>query len=161
MQQGEIDLTFTVDGYVPPGLISEALLIEKYLCVSADTSIVFDDYLPLAKLVEHDFIITSPGIASFKGSADTWFDRQNLRRNVAVSVSSFFMAQEYLKQSTMVGFLPSRLLPAEGLFEIPLKKYPPGYEVVAAYHPGIKNDPFIQWLLGRVKRRLSPASPAS
>lgn len=157
MHQGEIDLAFTSDGYVPVGLISEPLFIEKYLCVSANEAITFDYHLPLEKLVEYDFIITSPGIPSFKGSADTWFEKQGLPRKVVVSVPSFFMAQEYLKQSNMVGFLPSRLLPIEGLFEIPLKTYPPGYEVVAAYHPSVKSDPFMIWLLGRVRHLLSHA----
>ena len=35
----------------------------------------------------------------------------------------------------MVAFIPSRLLPCEGLFEVPLEKYPPGFQVVAAYPP--------------------------
>lgn len=155
MHQGEIDLTFTSDGYVPAGLISDPLFIEKYLCVSANKAITFDDHFPLEKLVDHDFIVTSPGIAGFTGSADTWFEKQGLHRNVVVSASSFFMAQEYLKQTDLVGFLPSRLLPCEGLFEIPLKKYPPGYTVVAAYHPGAKDDPFMIWLLNRIKQLLS------
>jgi len=157
MHQGEIDLTFTSHGYVPEGLVSEPLFVEKYLCVSANKAIMFDDYLPLERLVEHDFVVTSPGIASFKGSADSWFEQQNLRRKVVISAPSFYMAQEYLKQSNTVGFLPSRLLPCEGLFEIPLKKYPPGYEVVAAYHASAKSDSFMIWLLDSVKKRFSGA----
>lgn len=155
MHQGEIDLTFTSSGYVPEGLVSESLFVEKYLCVSANKEIIFDDYLPLSNLVEYDFVVTSPGIGSFQGSADTWFEQQSLHRKVLVSVPSFFMAQEYLKKSNMVGFLPSRLLPCEGLFEIPLEKYPPGYEVVAAYHPSAKSDPFMIWLLDKVNKRFS------
>ncbi len=150
MHQGEIDLTFTVSGYVPEGLISETLFFERYRCVSADKAILSGDCLSLAELVKHDFVVTSPGIASFKGSADTWFEQQGFHRNVVLSVPSFFMAQAYLKQSDLVGFLPSRLLPCDGLFDIPLEKYPPGYEVVAAYHPSAKSDPFLKWLLDRV-----------
>ncbi|HEX8614637.1 MAG TPA: LysR family transcriptional regulator [Telluria sp.] len=155
MQRGEIDLAFTSDGYVPVGLISEPLFIEQYRCVSADSSLAAGGAMALEKLIGHDFIITSPGIGSFKGSADTWFERQGLRRNVVMSAPSFFMAQAYLKQSDMVAFLPSRLLPCEGLFDIALEKYPPGYAVVAAYHPSALNDPFMRWLLGRVRRVLA------
>lgn len=155
MHKGEIDLAFTSHGYVPDGLISESLFVEKYVCASANKNIVFSDYLPLDELVKHDFVVVSPGTASFKGSADTWFEQQGYPRNVSLSVPSFFMAQEYLKQSDMVGFLPSRLLPYDGLFEIPLKKYPPGYEVVVAYHPSTKSDPFIMWLLDTVKTKFS------
>ncbi len=153
MHQGEINLTLTSNGYVPEGLVSDAIFTERYVCVTANKDIVFDDYLPLERLVEYDFVVTSPGIASFKGSADSWFEQQKLRRKVQVSVPSFFMAQEYLKQSGMVGFLPSRLMPCAGLFEIPLKKYPPGYEVVAAYHPSARNDAFMVWLLDKIKQK--------
>jgi DNA-binding transcriptional LysR family regulator len=151
MQQGDIDLTFTSDGYVPVGLVSEPLFVEQYRCVTADASLAAGGIMALDKLVAHDFIVTSPGIGSFKGSADAWFERQGLRRNVAISAPSFFMTQEYLKQSDMVAFLPSRLLPCDGLFDIALEKYPPGYEVVAAYHPSARNDPFMRWLLGRIR----------
>ncbi|MDQ1830444.1 LysR family transcriptional regulator [Massilia scottii] len=160
MHQGDIDLTLTVDGYVPAGLISEPLFIEQYRCVSADSAMLTGQAMPLATLIERDFIVTSPGTGSFKGSADAWFERQGLRRNVVLSAPSFFMAQEFLKQSDMVAFLPSRLLPADGLFDIPLEKYPPGYEVVAAYHPSAKNDAFMRWLLGRVRHLLAAGAPA-
>ncbi|MFZ6642887.1 LysR family transcriptional regulator [Undibacterium sp. TC4M20W] len=158
MHQGEIDLTLTSNGYVPEGLVSDAIFTERYVCVSANKDIVFDDYLPLERLVDYDFVVTSPGIASFQGSADSWFEQQKLHRKVQVSVPSFFMAQEYLKQSGMVGFLPSRLMPCAGLFEIPLKKYPPGYEVVAAYHPSARNDAFMIWLLDKIKQKFPPAT---
>lgn len=155
MNQGEIDLVLTSHGYVPEGLICEPLFTEKYLCVSANGKIIFDDYLPLAELIKHDFVVTSPGIGGFKGSADTWFAQQGLKRNVVVSAPSFYITQEYLKSSNLVGFLPSRLLPCEGLSEIPLNKYPPGYEVVAAYHPSAKSDPFMAWLIEKIKEQSS------
>lgn len=155
MKQGDINLTLTSSTYVPEGLLSEALFAERYVCVTANKDIHFDDLLPLERLVEYDFVVTSPGIASFKGSADSWFEQQKLRRKVQVSVPSFFMAQEYLKQSGMVGFLPSRLMPCDGLFEMPLKKYPPGYEVVAAYHPSARNDAFMIWLLERIRQKFT------
>ncbi|OZG69735.1 transcriptional regulator [Hahella sp. CCB-MM4] len=156
MNQGEIDLAFTSHGYVPEGLVTESLFTENYRCVTANIELArLDEDLSLERLVEHDFIVTSHGTGSFKGSADTWFEQLGLHRNVVISVPSFFMAQEYLKQSKLVGFLPSRLLPCDGLFEIPLKKYPPGYEVVAAYHPSTRKDPFMIWLLDQVHKQIS------
>jgi DNA-binding transcriptional LysR family regulator len=97
-------------------------------------------------------------MASFTGSADGWFARQGLQRRVVASAPSFFMALEYLKGSDLVAFMPSRLLPCEGLFEIALPKYPPGYQVVAAHHPNAQDDPFIAWLLERAKARLVSAT---
>lgn len=155
MQRGEIDLAFTSDGYVPAGLVSEPLFIEQYRCVASDQALSDGGVMALATLAGYDFIITSPGIGSLTGSADAWFERQGLRRRVVMSAPSFYMAMDYLKQSAMVAFIPARLLPYDGLFDIPLEKYPPGYEVVAAYHPSANNDPFMRWLLERVRLLLS------
>jgi len=155
IHQGSIDIAFTTSAYVPEGLISTPLFTEKYVCVSANKHIEFDRFLPLKQLIEHDFLIVSPGIGSFNGSADNWFEMQGYPRRVAVSAPSFFIAKEYLKHSNLVGFIPSRLLPCEGLFDIPLDKYPPGYQVVAAYHPSAKHDPLILWLLNTITTQFS------
>lgn len=155
MLHGDIDLALTSNGYVPESLASESLFFESYRCVSADEQLISDTPISIERLARCDFLVTSPGTGGFKGSADIWFERQGLRRNVVVSAPSFFMAQTYLKQSDLVGFLPSRLLPCEGLFEIPLEKYPPGYEVVAAYHPSSQRDPFMMWLLNTLKKRVA------
>lgn len=161
LHQGEIDLIFTVEDYVAPGLVTDALFHEQYRCVTGDPALAAGGVMSLKALVEHDFIVTNPGMASFTGSADGWFERQGLRRRVVASAPSFFMALEYLRGSTLVAFMPARLLPQAGVFEIALPKYPPGYRVVAAYHPNAQHDPFLGWLLGRVKARLvSATSPA-
>lgn len=154
LHQGEIDLIFTVDGYVAPGLVSQPLFLEQYRCVTGSEALADSGVMPLAALARHDFIVTNPGVASFRGSADGWFERQGLARKVVASAPSFFMALEYLKGSNLVAFMPSRLLPVEGIHEIALPKYPPGYSVVAALHPNARNDPFMAWVLERVRTRL-------
>jgi DNA-binding transcriptional LysR family regulator len=153
IHQGAIDLVFTTSGYVPEGLASQSLFTERYSCVSANKLIKLDGLMPLQQLVEYDFLIVSPGFASFTGSADLWFEQQGFPRKVVMSVPSFFMAKETLKRSDMLGFIPTRLLPSEGLVEIPLKKYPPGYQVVVAFHPSMKQDPLISWLLEIIANR--------
>ena len=155
MRQGEIDLAFTSEGYVPEGLISEALFVEQYRCVAASPLAQTSEPLSVEHLATHDFIVTSPGIGSFKGSADAWFERQGYQRNVCVSVPSFYTALDYVKRSNLVGFIPSRLLPYEGVTETPLEKYPPGYEVVAAYHPRATEDALLRWVLEHVKKRFT------
>lgn len=161
LHQGEIDLIFTVDGYVAPGLVTQPLFLEQYRCVTGNRALAGGGVMPLEKLVEHDFIVTNPGMASFTGSADGWFARQGLQRRVVASAPSFFMALEYLKGSDLVAFMPSRLLPCEGVFEIGLPKYPPGYQVVAAHHPNAQNDSFITWVLERVGSRLASTTLVS
>lgn len=151
MQEGEIGVAFTSNSYVPEGLLSTPLFTERYVCVAARPLTEGPDALPLEALVAHDFLVVSPAVPSFDGSAGSWFEQQGLRRRVVASVPSFFMALEYLRQSDMVAFMPSRLLPCEGLFEVPLEKYPPGYQVVAAYHPSAMFDPLLTWVLEHVR----------
>jgi DNA-binding transcriptional LysR family regulator len=97
-------------------------------------------------------------VPSFEGSAGSWFEQQGLRRRVVASVPSFFMAMEYLRQSDMVAFMPSRLLPCEGLHEVPLEKSPPGFQVVAAYLPSAMSDPLLSWVLDCVRANCGTAS---
>lgn len=157
MQQGEIGVAFTSNGYVPEGLVSMPLFTERYVCVAARALTQAGCTLPLEALVAHDFLVVSPAVAGFEGSASAWFEQQGLRRRVVASLPSFFMAQECLRHSDLVAFMPSRLLPCEGLVEVPLDKYPPGYEVVAACHPASMSDPLLAWVLERVRSRFEAA----
>jgi DNA-binding transcriptional LysR family regulator len=157
MQEGEIDVAFTSNGYVPEGLLSTPLFTERYACVAARPLNEGQRPLTLEALVAHDFLVVSPAVPGFDGSAGGWFEQQGLRRRVVASVPSFFMTLEYLRQSDMVAFVPSRLLPCDGLFEVPLQKYPPGFQVVAAYHACAAADPLLSWVLDHVRARYGPA----
>lgn len=153
MQEGEISLALTSNGYVPEGLLSTALFNERYVCVAARPLTEGAGTLPLQALVAHDFLVVSPAVPSFDGSAERWFVHQRLQRRVVASVPSFFMALEYLRQSDLVAFIPSRLLPCDGLIEVPLDKYPPGFQVVAAYHPSAISDPLLTWVLDHLRAK--------
>jgi len=158
MQEGDIGIAFTSTGYVPEGLVATPLFTEHYVCVAGQPLTNGAAVLSLAALVAHDFLVVSPGVASFEGSAAGWFERQGLRRRVVASVPSFFMAAEYLRGSSLVAFMPSRLLPCAGLHEVPLDKTPPGFEVVAAHQPSAPSDPLLRWVLDHVQARFNPAA---
>ncbi|MFL6625777.1 MAG: LysR family transcriptional regulator [Burkholderiaceae bacterium] len=153
MQAGEIDVAFTSNGYAPDGLLSIPLFTEQYVCVAARPLADGPAPLPLEALVAHDFLVVSPAVPDFDGSAGGWFEQQGLRRRVVASVPSFLIAMEYLRQSDLVAFMPSRLLPCEGLVEVPLEKSPPGFQVVAACHPSAVSDPLLAWVLDHVQAR--------
>lgn len=158
MQEGEIGVAFTSSGYVPEGLLSTPLFAERYVCVAGRPLTEGARALPLEELVAHDFLVVSPAVPSFDGSAGSWFEQQGHRRRVVASVPSFFMAQDYLRRADLVAFIPSRLLPCDGLFEVPLEKYPPGFEVVAACHPSAMSDPLLTWVLEHVRARFATAT---
>lgn len=162
MQEGDIDLAFTSNGYVPEGLLSTPLFTERYVCVAGRPLTEGPGALSLQALVaQHDFLVVSPAVPGFDGSAGGWFEQQGLRRRVVASVPSFFMALEYLRQTDMVAFMPSRLMPCEGLFEVPLEKYPPGFQVVAAYLPSATSDPLLSWVLDHARTSRGAASGAT
>ncbi len=158
MQEGALDVAFTSSGHVPEGLRAMPLFTERYVCVAARPLTEADRPLPLAALVAHDFLVVSPAVPGFDGSAGSWFEQQGLQRRVVASVPSYFMALEVLRQSELVAFVPSRLLPCEGLVAVPLEKDPPGFQMVAAYHPSAESDPLLAWVLGHVRARHGPAS---
>lgn len=151
MRKGEIDLAFTSSGYVPPGLHEECLFTEQYRFVSANRKLISEYPLTLKQISNYKFVVTNPGVGCLRGSADTWFERNGFPRNVVLSAPTFQITQTYLSDENLVGFLPSRLLPIPGLHDIAIEKYPPGYQVVMAYHPSLKDDIYIDWLKNLVK----------
>jgi DNA-binding transcriptional LysR family regulator len=158
MQEGDIDLALTSNSYVPEGLQSTPLFAERYVCVAGRPLTQGPGAMSLESLVAHDFLVVSPGVPGFDGSAGSWFEQQGLRRRVVASVPSFFMAMAYLQRSEMVAFVPSRLLPCDGLFEVPLEKYPPGFVVVAACLPSALSDPLLAWVLDHLRARWAGAT---
>lgn len=158
MQEGDIDLALTSNSYVPEGLQSTPLFAERYVCVAGRPLTQGPGALTLESLVAHDFLVVSPAVPGFDGSAGSWFEQQGLRRRVVASVPSFFMAMAYLQRSEMVAFVPSRLLPCDGLFEVPLEKYPPGFVVVAACLPSALSDPLLAWVLDHLRARWAGAT---
>lgn len=152
MNQGDVDLAFTSHGYVPEGLISESLFTEQYRCVASNKLTSQSDVVSLEQLTQFDFIVTNPLGGSLKGSADNWLERQGYPRKVVMSSPTFHHTLQFIKHRDLIGFIPSRLLPYEGVVDIPLEKYPPGYEVVMAYHPTAKNDPYMKWLIILLKQ---------
>lgn len=69
MQEGEISMALTSSGYVPEGLHSIPLFTERYVCVAGTPLTSGADTLPLKSLVAHDFLVVSPAVPSFDGSA--------------------------------------------------------------------------------------------
>lgn len=155
MQTGDIDLVFTSHGFVPDGLITQPLLVEKYRCATANRALRNEETQSIEAIARYRFVIASPGNGSLRGSADPWFEAQGLKRTVVASVPTYYAMLELLQHSDLVGFVPARLPLPEGVFDVPLSRYPPGYEVVAAYHDSCRNDQLIAWLITQARAILS------
>jgi hypothetical protein len=64
----------------------DPLFTEKYVCVAAQALANNAAPLAISALAQHDFLVVSPGVASFDGSASSWFAQQGLKRNVVATV---------------------------------------------------------------------------
>ena len=150
MHLGSIDLALTSSDYVPDALHSERLFHEQYHCVSSAPSLAGRLPVSLREITNYPFIVTSPGVGSFKGSANDWFERSGFPRQVHTSAPSFQATQCILQQTEFVALLPTRLPLLEGLFVVPLESSPPGFDVVVAYHPSSKGNPFLEWVVSQI-----------
>jgi DNA-binding transcriptional LysR family regulator len=151
---GQVDLVFSTPNFVPNNCPSMHLYQESYVCVSAKGSQLISDLnkMRLTQLMSPqdlsllDHIVVSPSRAHLRGMADDWFEAKGLRRNVVLSVPSFSAAAECVAETDTLAFLPSRLLPDPRLQQVHLTEYPPGFEVIAAWHPRSGQDPLHLWI---------------
>lgn len=150
MASGEIDLVISLNEYVPEHFSRRALFREHYVCVAAEGSALCRGRVTLSKLARQPHVVVSPARANLIGSADGWFEAQGLKRDVVLSVPHFLLVAPMVKAANAVAFLPSRLLPCPGLATVRLKEdaCPPGFELIAAWHPRCDSNPLIGWLVG-------------
>ena len=143
---GEIDLALTSEGYVPDGMLKENLFLEQYRCVTSNAKQFTEFPVSVLELSKHKFIVTNPGVASFAGSAHDWFKRKDSGRDVSISSPSFTMTKQIVKQTDYLAFIPSRLLPDNGLTELDIESPPPGFQTVLAFHPSQATDPVLNFI---------------
>jgi len=146
------DISITTPRTSPPDAIRQLLYREHFMVFmrsdhpNAAISLTLDRYCQL------DHIVVSPQSASFFGSIDAELEKLGKRRNVVVSMPSFILALQAVQSSDLVVALPARMAPtAVGEFLIkPLPFQSPEFDVIAAWHPKMKNDPGHLWLRSRL-----------
>jgi DNA-binding transcriptional LysR family regulator len=151
---GQIDLVFSTPNFVPNNCPTLHLYHESYVCVSAKGSKLISDSntMRLAQLMSpqelslFDHLVVSPSRAHLRGMADDWFEAKGLQRKVVLSVPSFAAAAECVADTEILAFLHSRLLPEPRLQQVHLTEYPPGFDVIAAWHPRSGQDPLHLWI---------------
>ncbi|MCX5578916.1 LysR family transcriptional regulator [Kaistia terrae] len=150
MGSGEIDLVLAIPDYVPAHFPRRTLFHEHYVCVTASGSYLEGRRLSRRDLARLPQLIVSPQKPSLTGSADAWFGQEGLERDVIMSVPHFLLLPQMVAATRTVAFLPSRLLPNPHLAVLELEDdtAPPGFELIAAWHPRSEDSPLIRWLVG-------------
>ncbi|PWW03376.1 LysR family transcriptional regulator [Hoeflea marina] len=149
MASGQVDIVVTIPQFVPDTVPRRTILREHYVCVTAAGSPLAGQRISLATLVEQQHVVVSPARANLIGSADDWLKRCGLTRNIILSVPHFLLLPLVVEATGAVAFVPSRLLPNPHLVRLMLDGdvTPPGFEVVAAWHPRSATSPLIGWLV--------------
>lgn len=149
LNEGSTDLVVTIPNFMPENLPFETLFSETYKCVINNKfeAEVLDN---LQNLSKYEHLIVSPARANLKGSSLDWFIEHKVERNIVASITSFLMLPEYMKNSKMLAFIPSRMLPNPTLKEVKLPAYPPGFDVVVGWHPRTTHDPLYKWIISKI-----------
>lgn len=150
MGTGEVDVVVSIDAYVPTHYPRRVLLREEYVCVAAKGSPFARGRHTLERLAVEPHVVVSPRRGNLVGSADSWFQSQGLQRDTILSAPHFLLIPDIVVATGAVAFLPSRLLPDPRLARVRLvgDLRPPGFELIAAWHPRSASNPLVAWFVG-------------
>lgn len=147
MASGEIDVVVSIPEYVPAHYARRVLLQEEYVCVAAKGSRFTRGKHPLERVAQQPHVVVSPRRGNLLGSADSWFHEQGLRRETVLSAPHFLLIPGIIVATDALAFIPSRLLPDTRLAKVNIAgdTRPPGFELIAAWHPRSAQNPLIKW----------------
>lgn len=147
--QGDIDLAVTIPEFSNPRLREQIIYRENYVAVVRKGHPLGRKRLTEKRFLDMEHVIVSPTRGQFTGPTDVALAESGKRRNVTVSVSSFFALIELVTLGDYIALLPQRL--AEKFIDrLQLFKPPvdvPGFDVILAWHPITDSDPVRRWLV--------------
>lgn len=148
LEQGEVDIALVTPEMTPPGLSSQNLFDERYVCVMrADHPDAQSTTLTLDRFCELDHVLVSPSGGSFSGVTDQALAQIHRHRRVSVSVSSFLILPELLSTSDLIAVVPERLTPADDSLVVrtpPLNI--PGFTKAMIWHGRTEQDEGQRWV---------------
>jgi len=148
LEQGEVDIALVTPEMTPPGVISQNLFDEHYVCVlRADHPDARAPELSLDRFCELDHALVSPSGGSFSGVTDEALSKIHRHRRVSVSVSSFLILPELLVNSDLIAVVPERLTPTNDTLVV--RKPPveiPGFTKAMIWHGRTERDQGQRWV---------------
>lgn len=106
---GEVDLLLSGPALLPDSAARETLFDESFLCAARRGHPAFDRALDLDAYCRLRHVLVAPTDAGFYGYVDGELAALDRTRRVAVSVSSFLLVPEILRQADLVCTMPARL----------------------------------------------------
>lgn len=147
LEQGELDLAVICDPAVSPNLFVRRLHHERYVCAMREQHPILQQKWTLDSFCSLNFVLVSLFGDSFVGARDKSLEQIGLSRNMVLSVQSFAIVPELLRQSDLASVVPYHLVQnAHGIItkEIPFEVE--GYDKVMTWHERTQHDPVQKWL---------------
>lgn len=146
-QQGDIDLIFHIKEEAPQGLRYHKLFTEHYVLVARKGNPLLHSPLSLSQFASLPFVIISPDGGGFWTSTDDLLARQELKRNIVMSVPHFMFALSTIKTTNLVALLPSRLILNDTeLYSLEPPIEIPSFDMYMLWHERLHRDIEHEWL---------------
>ena len=152
MEQGAVDLAFLTPDLVAETLRFRPLLAERYVLVVRKGHPVARRGMTSQAFAELDHVIVSPRGGGFSTAVDDVLEAIQLKRNVALSASSFLFVLDAVRRSDLAALVPARLLQhrAGGLRVLEPPIPVPGFAVSMVWHDRAHRDLAQSWLRRRL-----------
>lgn len=146
LKSGEIDLAISFPAMIPAQLPTLRLFEERHCCVAARQSQLAKKTMSAKDFGEYPQVVVSPARANLRGSADAFFEKLGIQRNVVFSVPFFSSVARCVATTDSIALLPSRMLPHPELVEVATDFVTPTFEIVAAWHQRTSHSPLHTWI---------------
>lgn len=161
MENGIIDMALITPEMAQDTMRSRKLFDEEYVCVLRRNHPASYGDMHIDRLCELEHGIMSHDGSSFRGATDEALAREGRRRRVVVSVPSFMVLIDLIRNSDIMALLPARLVADCADLHVcapPLAV--PGFTKILAWHERLQHDAAHSWirerLAGLVTHKASP-----
>jgi DNA-binding transcriptional LysR family regulator len=148
LESDEVDLLLGSERLTPPAARARRLFGETLAFVQRRDHPRGTAPLTLDVFCALEHVLVSPEGGGFVGATDAALDRLGRGRRVVVSLPSFLLVPQLLRQTDLVALVPSRLArswtESVDAFEPPLEVA--GFSVFASWHQRHQSDPGHAWL---------------
>lgn len=151
MEHGIIDLALITPEMAQDTMRSRKLFDENYVCVLRQGHPASFEPLDVDRLCALEHGIMSHDGSSFRGATDKALAKLGRSRRVVVSVPSFMVLIDLVRNSDIMALLPQRLV--EDCSDLHICEPPlqvPGFTKILAWHERLQHDPAHGWLRERL-----------
>jgi len=148
LERGDIDLALISPENTAPDLYARHLFDERYVCViRAGHPDAKGGALSLDRFCALDHALISYTGGSFCGVTDEVLARLGRSRRVVLSITSFLVLPEILRNSDLIAVVPQRVVAdARGLVVLEPPVTIPGFVKTAAWHERTHRSPGHRWV---------------